>query len=45
MREHDKFMENETQLNKHWAMEENKNDSLGEVGWGQHSLQDGRVHK
>lgn len=46
MREHDKCMENETQLNKHWVMKENKNDSRGEVGGaGKHSLQDGRVHK
>lgn len=31
MRELDTFMENETQLNKHWVRKENKNDSLGEV--------------
>lgn len=45
MRELDKFMENEIQLNKHWVRKENKNEALGRWGWGKQSLQDGRVHK
>jgi hypothetical protein len=32
--EHDKFMENETQLNKHWEMKENESGSLREEGVG-----------
>lgn len=34
MRELDKFMENETQLNKHGAKKENKNEALGGGGSG-----------
>lgn len=45
MRELDKFMENEIQLNKHWVRKENKNEALGRWGSGKQSLQDGRVHK